>query len=140
MIDHNEVVNVIRTELQKLDKTDLDRFRWENRAIDPPDSAETYVEERFLVVTEGPIGSDYDRLIAEMHYTVLAPRGQGTEGGRTLARNIKALFKAGRGLVGQIVVIVESSEILSGRVRDETRYAFPVVVAIRVDANRNEGV
>jgi len=139
-VDHNAVVQTFHAELARLDESILSKIRWENEADDPTGVQDFYVEATFLPYAETPVGSGYDRLTGELRLAVMGPRGRGVDDLRQVALQLKALFRAGQSLVGETVVVVLSCEILSGRSKDEMRYALPVVVSFRSDALRDRGV
>ncbi len=137
MIDVDEVVTTVRSKLLALPDLDLStQLAWENNAFDPPDEESLYVEEKFIPFGERNAGSGYDRLTGEVRFTVVMPRGKGTEEGRALATQIKSLYPIDSSIVGVVTVVVEGSEVLSGRDHGDTRYAIPVSVSVRAGALR----
>lgn len=140
-IMHDEVVTALRAKSQHVAGLELVTFVWENHSADPEDVALTRVEDFFLPTDESPAGSAEDRLIGEYHLNVLIQRGAGDIEARRVASHLKNVYRPGYGIVaGPHTVVVEKSEIRQGRVYDENRYAFPVVVTFRVDAPRLQGV
>ncbi len=136
MSNEADILTTMRTQLMSLDSISEEQLVYENEASDGSAVTELEIEESFTPFGEAPIGSGYDRLTGEVRYSVLVPRGDGASAGRKLATEIKQLFPAGGSIVGKITVTVDNSQVLSGRVRDETRFSIPVAMIIRVEALR----
>lgn len=137
MIDDMAVVLTARGALNAIDDVPETQFLWENEDHSAADPNLLQVEEVVTTLGENHVGSQVDRLVLNIRYNVLVPRGSGTTDARRVATKIKQLFKIGSSIVGAATIVVDGSEVLGGRARDEARWSTPVSIIVRAEALRD---
>ncbi len=136
MIDHNLVKKAFRVKLNaKLDALTFSATAraWENVGFTPPDPPAVHTRERYFPGDQSLQGWDLMGMVGIYMIEIAIPKGESTEGGELLAKNLLEEFLPGESFSnGAMEIVVDRSERLTGGLDPEGMwYILPVQFTFR---------
>lgn len=126
MIDPEEILTTLRSRLLEFSDVDRNNVTWMNIPFKPDPAAGYYVREHLTITLMRQIANGYQKAAGIYHLDVFVPTGSGTKTPLAIARSIAMAFDYPQEIVGPITVMIDRTEILSGRAIGDAYFGYPV--------------